>query len=100
MTVHDSSAVAVPTDRIVMVWDGGLWEFALWDQACHLRPDGSLGAGWCVADHETLRWSVISDDTVEVAVSVIEAPSHWMEVPADPVASLEDHDASENVLTD
>lgn len=99
MTVHESSAVPAPTDRIVMVWDGGLWEFALWAQECHLRPDGSLGAGWCVADHETLRWSVISDDTVEVAASVIEAPLYWMEVPADPVSIVNNRDASEKVLT-
>ena len=90
MTIHDVNVVPVPKDRVVMVIDltdeVPLWEFAHWAENACLTDEG-LTSGWCVADHETLRWAAMAGDVAEAAQSVFDAPTHWMEIPAIPVAT-------------
>lgn len=91
MEVRDAIFSPPPKDRIIMVidarhGDGALWEFALWDDEAHYDWESQSNVGgWCVSDHESLRWSIISGETAGVAQSVIDAPTHWSPVPPVPL---------------
>lgn len=84
MEVHESSATPAPRDRVIMVIDMTdevpMWEFAHWADHAYLSPDGIIG-GWCVADHETLRYAALDGTLQEVANSVFNEPTHWMHIP-------------------
>ena len=90
MEVHDAGVTPVPKDRVVMVIDMTdevpLWEFAHWLEQAYLSPEGLVG-GWCVADHETLRYAVIDGTLQDVASSVFDEPTHWADVPALPAVA-------------
>lgn len=90
MNVLEVSAVPAPKDRVIMVLDMTddvpLWEIAHWADYAYMDAEGYHG-GWCVADHDTLRAALPFDEVAEVAVSVMDTPTHWAEVPALPAES-------------
>jgi hypothetical protein len=82
----------VPRDRVVMVIDMTeevpCWEFAAWADRAYLCPDAHvLVGGWCIGSQDVLVEAIKFDDVAETTDSVIEAPTHWSEVPELPAVA-------------
>ena len=93
MDVYNTSAEAAPKDRVIMVIDASegetaTWEFGLWSDDCLILPDDKRAGGWCIADHWTLRESILFDDTAGIACAIITDPTHWSELPLIPLANI------------
>lgn len=76
MTVHHTSAMPAPKDRVIMVIDMNeampSWNTAAW---CD-----EYGA-WCVADTELLQVALENGDVGMSSAFHIDNPTHWMPLP-------------------